>query len=223
MSRSPVSGWCDVCTEFLTIDGAGITIMGAGVSGPLCASNATVGSLEESQFTMGEGPCPDAFRTGRSVHEPLLDLTSFGRWPTFASLATESGINAVFAYPLMSDGAKVGALSLYQTMPGSLTSGQHADSLAAALVLAETVLSLQDEAPVGLLAAEIDDVVGYRAEIYQASGIIAVQLRITADDALMRLRAHAFAHEQTLADVASAVVVGQLRLDGDEPEGRPSR
>jgi GAF domain/ANTAR domain len=227
MSRSPVSGWCDVCAEFLTVAGAGITIMGAGVSGPMCASSATVGTLEESQFTVGEGPCPDAFRTGRSVHEPLLDMAAFGRWPTFASLATEHGIRAVFAYPLMSNGAKVGVLSLYQTAPGALTAGQHADSLAAVRVLTETVLSLQDEAPSGSLAAEIDDVVGYRTEIYQASGIVAVQLGITADDALLRLRAHAFASEQTLDAVASAIVLGQLRLDDDDDDDvsqeRPER
>jgi hypothetical protein len=223
MSRTPVSGWCHVCAEFLTVAGAGITIMGAGASGPLCASSETVGALEESQFTMGEGPCPDAFRTGRTVHEPMFDRAAFGRWPTFSALATQHGIKAVFAYPMMSNGAKVGVLSLYQTESGALTSGQHTDSLSAAQVLTETVLSLQDEAPTGSLAAEIDDVVGYRAEIYQASGIVAVQLGITADDALLRLRAHAFASEQTLDAIASAIVVGRLRLDDDAPQEPPER
>jgi hypothetical protein len=222
MSRSPQSQWCDVCADFLTVTGAGITIMGPGVSGPLCASDRTIGSLEESQFATGEGPCPDAFRTGRSVHEPLLDVTAFGRWPTFASLAAEHGIQAVFAYPLMSDGAKVGVLSLYSSEPGALTPGQDTDSLTAARVLTETVLSLQDDAPTGSLAVEIDDVVSYRAEIYQASGIVAVQLGIPAADALLRLRAHAFANEQPLDAVASAVVRGGLRLDADAPGERPA-
>lgn len=211
-----------MCADFLTVTGTGITIMGGGASGPLCASDETVGTLEESQFATGEGPCPDAFRTGRSIHEPLLDVAAFGRWPTFASLATDHGIKAVFAYPLMSQGAKVGVLSLYSAEPGSLTPDQDADSLTAALVLTETVLSLQDDAPSGSLAVEIDDVVGYRAEIYQASGIAAIQLGITAGDALLRLRAHAFATEQPLDAVASAVVRGELRLDADAPGERPA-
>ena len=216
MSRSPSVGWCAVCAEFLAVSGAGITIMGEGVGGPLCASSPAVGALEDAQFTVGEGPCPDAFRSGRSVHTPRFDRRASDRWPTFAPLAAEHGINAVFAYPLTADGARVGVLSLYQSEAGALTDGQHTDSVAMVQVLAETVLSLQDDAPSGSLAAEIDDVIGYRAEIYQASGIIAIQLSITAADALLRLRAYAFAHERPLDVMASAVVDGRLRLDDDD-------
>jgi hypothetical protein len=218
MSRSPSVGWCVVCAEFLAVSGAGITIMGDGdgVGGPLCASSPTVGALEDAQFTVGEGPCPDAFHSGRSVHTPQFDLRASDRWPTFTPLAAEHGINAMFAFPLTSNGARVGVLSLYQSEPGALTDDQHTDSLTMVQVLAETVLSLQDDAPTGSLAAEIDDVIGYRAEIYQASGIVAVQLSITAADALLRLRAYAFAHGQALDVVASAVVDGRLRLDDDD-------
>jgi hypothetical protein len=223
MSRSPTAGWCTVCADFLAVSGAGITIMGEGVGGPLCASSPTVGALEDAQFTAGEGPCPDAFRSGRSVHTPLFDLNASDRWPTFTPLAAEYGINAVFAYPLLSDGARVGVLSLYQSEAGALTDGQHADSLAMVAVLAETVLTLQDDAPSGSLAAEIDEVIGYRAEVYQASGIVAVQLSITATDALLRLRAYAFAHEQPLDVVASAIVDGRLRLDDDDGREEPGK
>jgi AmiR/NasT family two-component response regulator len=63
----------------------------------------------------------------------------------------------------------------------------------------------------------IDEVVAYRAEIYQASGIVAVQLGIGADDALLRLGAHAFAQDTPLDVVASAIVHRRLRLDDNTP------
>ena len=126
----------------------------------------------------------------------------------------------MFAYPLTSDGARVGVLSLYQSEAGALTDGQHADSLAMVQVLAEPVLSLHDEVPSGSLAAEIDDVIGCRVEIYQASGIVAIQLSIPAADALLRLRTYAFTHERPLDVVAAAVVHGSLRLDDDDRPGQ---
>lgn len=205
-----------MCVEFLAVSGAGVTIMGHGAAGPLCASSTAVGLLEDAQFTVGEGPCNDAFRTGLAVHAPVLGADTAVLWPTFAGLAAEHGIGGVFAYPLIVGGAKVGVLSLYQSLPGALSDDQHADTSVVVEVLAETVLSLQEAAPEGVLAAEIDDIVAYRAEIYQASGILAVRLGISASDALVLLRAHAFGHELALDAVASSVVDGGLRLGENE-------
>ena len=112
-------------------------------------------------------------------------------------------------------------LTLYQSAEGDLTVAQHHDSVAIAEVITETLLSLQDDAPPGTLAAGLADAMQYRAEIYQASGMIAVQLSIPASDALLRIRAYAFAHDQTVAATAADIVARRLRLDDDhqpEPE-----
>jgi hypothetical protein len=45
-----------------------------------------------------------------------------------------------------------------------------------------------------------------RVEVYQATGMVMDQLDCTAADALVRLRAHAFATNQTASDVAWAIV-----------------
>jgi hypothetical protein len=50
-----------------------------------------------------------------------------------------------------------------------------------------------------------------RREVHQASGMVAAQLRIDVDDALVVLRAHAFAHGRSVRDVAGDVV--ERRLD----------
>ena len=155
------------------------------------------------------------------MHAPRLDLSASARWPSFVDLAHETGVGAVFAYPLSAKGAKIGVLTLYQDDEGELSAVQHTDSIAMVEVLTETVLSLQDGAPTGTLAADLDDAVAYRAEIHQASGMVSVQLQVPVAEALVRIRAHAFADGRPLGAVAADIVARRLRLtdDRDDPGG----
>lgn len=216
-ARSATSRLCTACVEVLDVSGAGITIMGGDHAGPICVSDSSVAALEDLQYTIGQGPCRDAFRTGRSVHAPRLGPDIWARWPAFVDLAHESDVAAVFAYPLAVAGASVGVLTLYQHIEGDLTENQHDDSVGLAEVLAETVLNLQADAPDGELAVGLDDTIRYRAEIYQASGMVAVQLSIPAAEALVRIRAYAFANSEAIADVAADIVGRRLRLTDDRP------
>ncbi|HYN31801.1 MAG TPA: GAF domain-containing protein [Ilumatobacteraceae bacterium] len=214
-ARGATTSLCTVCVDLLAVTGAGITLMGGDRAGPICVSDSSVSALEDLQYGIGQGPCRDAFRTGASIHAPRLDNIAWSRWPSFVELARASGIKAVFAYPLIADGANVGVLALYQRLEGPLTDAQNDNSVALAEVLTETVLSLQDDAPAGTLASGLDDAVDYRAEIYQASGMVAIQLSIPAADALLRIRAHAFAHDQSVAETAAQIVSRRLRLHDD--------
>ena len=214
-AKSPEARLCTACVDVLDVAGAGITIMGGGHAGPVCVSNPRMAALEDLQYAIGEGPCQDAFRSNTFVHAPRLDVSASARWPSFVDLAHATGVCAVFAYPLSAKGAKIGVLTLYQDTEGELSTMQHEDSIAMVGVLTETVLSLQDAAPVGVLAAEIDDVVAYRAEVHQASGMVSVQLQIPVAEALLRIRAHAFADGRPLGVVAADIVARRLRLADD--------
>ena len=112
MSRTPTSGWCGVSAEFIRVTGAGITVMGGGAAVPMCVSSPTVSALEDAQFSLGEGPCQEAFRSGAPVQVPRFDGAALERWPAFCALASGLGIGAAFAYPLRMMGARVGVLSL---------------------------------------------------------------------------------------------------------------
>ena len=158
------------------------------------------------------------YNSRRPVHTPRLDPRSAARWPSFFDVAQAAGIRAVFAYPLSIVGTRVGVLTLYQDREGDLSAEQHEDSLVMADVLTETVLSLQDEAPRGELAEGLAEVVAYRAEIHQASGMVAVQLQIPVAEALVRIRAHAFAMNQQIGVVAGDIVGRLLRLADDRDE-----
>lgn len=216
-ARSADARLCAACVDVLSVTGAGITIMGGDQAGPLCVSNMRMAALEDLQFMIGEGPCQDAFHGNVPVHAPRLDVAAAHRWPTFVELAQATGIGAVFAYPLSTHGARIGVLTLYQADEGELSATQHDDSVAMVEVLTETVLSLQEAAPAGTLAPSLEEVVGYRAQIHQASGMVSIQLRIPVADALLRIRAHAYATGQPIGTVASDIVARRLRLSDDRP------
>jgi hypothetical protein len=225
VARSPLSGLCVVCAEALSVSSAGITIMGGDHAGPICVSDPNVKALEDLQFTIGQGPCRDAFHNGEPVHVPRLDVAASERWPPFVDLAIMCGIAAVFAYPLTSEGAKIGILTLYEVVEGDLTVQQDSDAIALAAIVTEALLSLQESAPAGTLAPSIEDSVAYRAEIYQASGMLAIQLGVPSAEALVRMRAHAFANDRPLDEVASDIVGRRLRLGDDRtpPTARPDQ
>ena len=81
-AKSPSRGLCNACAELLVVSGAGITVMGGTTNGPVCVSSKRVAVLEDLQFTMGIGPCQDAFSTGRPVHTPSFDHLASTRWPS---------------------------------------------------------------------------------------------------------------------------------------------
>jgi AmiR/NasT family two-component response regulator len=68
-----------------------------------------------------------------------------------------------------------------------------------------------------VLAAELDEAVAYRAQIHQASGMVSIQLGVSADDALSVIRAYSFSHDMPIHELATEIVERRLRLDdGDD-------
>ncbi|MCU1352655.1 MAG: hypothetical protein JWM05_1864 [Acidimicrobiales bacterium] len=214
---APRARLCDACVDVLDVAGAGITIMSGTNAGPVCVSNDRMAALEDLQFTAGEGPCQDAYRSRSPVSAPQLDGTAARRWPGFIDLARSSGVNAVFAYPLVTARSKVGVLTIYQDRSGDLSVEQQEDSLAVAEVLTNTMLALQADARPGRLADDLGEAIAHRAEVHQATGMVAVQLGVPIAEALARIRAHAFAVGRPTGAVAVDIVARKLRLAGDPP------
>ncbi len=134
------------------------------------------------------------------------------RWLAFSGPAVTAGALAVFGFPLQLGAVRLGALNLYRDRPGPLTDEQHADALAMAAVAAETVLMLQADAPPGQLASELEAGADFHYVVHQAAGMVAAQLDVSVGQALIRLRAYAFAGNLPLAHVASDVVARKLRF-----------
>ena len=77
-AKSPEARLCSACVDVLDVTGAGITIMGGDQAGPVCVSNPRMAALEDLQYTIGEGPCQDAFQSNTFVHAPRLDVVGLG-------------------------------------------------------------------------------------------------------------------------------------------------
>jgi hypothetical protein len=203
----------------LGVDGASVTASTDLIARePLFASDRLSARLEELQFTTGEGPGAEDFRLGTPVLIPDL-ADAAARWPGFVSAAVAAGAGAMFALPLQAGAIRVGVLTLYRAKPGALAPGALADGL----VLAGIALQLILDGAAGIRSppeyGPLADLSDSRAEVYQATGMISVQLGVSLEDAFVRLRAHAFAGGRGLADVADDVVTRVLRFSPDPDPG----
>lgn len=209
---------CSALTRTLPAKGVGVSVLTDDTSrgGTVAASDLVSRRLDELQFTLGEGPCIDAYASRRPVLEPDLFGHGSGRWPGYAAAAQGEGVRAVFAFPLQIGTARAGALDVYRNEPGPLTQGALSQALTFADIAMGLLLDTQTPTLAGGLA-DLDDALAYRLEVYQAQGMVMVDLRVTLDEAMARMRAHAYAHDRSLTDVARDIVEGNLRLSQDKP------
>jgi len=57
-----------------------------------------------------------------------------------------------------------------------------------------------------------------RARIHQATGMVMAQLRVSPDDAMALIRAHAYAHRQTLAAISDEIIARSLDFRTTDPD-----
>jgi hypothetical protein len=212
---------CAAAVAAVGVDGAGVTVMASPtVRETVHATDGVAAQLEELQLTLGEGPCMDAFSDGGPALAADLHAREFAnRWPAFTPAAVGSGVGAVFALPLQTGAIRLGALDLYRRRSGLLTTHELADALtyaeAAGMLLLDTAAGLQPDT--AELAWQHNDATVNLAVVHQATGMILVQLGVTAEAAFARLRAYAYARNRPLSDVARDVVDRALRFTPDPP------
>lgn len=212
---SLVDRLCLAAVNLLSLRGAGISLMvDRELRGTAGVSDARVTEIQELQFTLGEGPCLDAWETVQPVLAPDLANQGAARWPVFVPEAIETGVRAIFAFPLHLGAIRIGVLVLYRDRPGELDGDEFALGLLLADVATQVILGMQ----AGAAQEQLDELLakepGHWAEIHQATGMVAGQLDVPLDEAFVRLRAYAFARELPLREVAGDVVAGNLRLEG---------
>jgi hypothetical protein len=213
-----------LCTRTLPVSGVGLALMtDEGPAGTVAGSDDGARQLEELQFTLGQGPCVDASRTGRPVLAPDLAGTASRNWPQFAAAADAAGLRAVFAFPLQVGGIRLGVLDLYRDTTGELSGEELADALSFADAATQLLLDLQarDTTPRDTargipphLLAVLDD----RAEVHQATGVVSVRAGMSLAQALALLRARAYAEGRPIGDLARDVLDGVVRLGEDEDD-----
>jgi hypothetical protein len=203
---------CEASRLILGADGAWITVQdGSNQRLPLSQTNHVATVLEDLQDLVGQGPCLDAYRHETPMVMTVRDQPD-ARWPEFSRAAWHNvGALTVHAFPMRPGGDLFGVMAVYLVhADGPAESDETAQFLADAIGAA----LLRDPIPqVG--SGQDDGMWSARAEVHQATGMVIVQLHIPADDALAILRAHAYAHDTTLADIAHQVITRQLDFRGD--------
>jgi hypothetical protein len=208
------SGWvgvvCQVVVDELDVDGVAIAARPSSRTEELVAvTGGWARELEELQYTVGEGPGVDAYESGGPVL--VSDLAAVGgRWPGFTGIAAEE-LGAVFAFPLQEGAIRLGTLTLYRRRSGALSVEQLSDVALLAELATTALLADAGNEGGGVAPWAREDATGHYDDVNVATGMLAAELRISIEDALLRLRAHAFSQNQPLLEVARAVL--ERRLD----------
>jgi hypothetical protein len=207
---------CKAAARALPATGVGLSLMDRdGFTGVIAASDELATIIEEMQYTLGEGPCHEAYATRRPVLVPNLAKTGSSRWPTYALAVADRQVGAVFSFPLQVGAAQLGTLDVYQRQAGPMVG----TTLVQALTFAEAAAGFLINGQAGLEGDQVDPGLeeelqgGY--QVHQAQGMVMVMLGVDCVEALVRLRAHAFAEERRLSEVVQDILTRRLRLERD--------
>jgi hypothetical protein len=206
----PEATLCAPFTRSLRISGVALSTLGDLVAPEtVCASDRNAAHLDEMQFDLGEGPCWDAVNTQRPVIETDVRDAPVGLWPAFIDAIQQTPVRAMFAFPLTLGPLRVGAVDLYRKVPGALDEEEYAKAMgladtAARLVLRRILLSLSE-------SPETARPEYSRQQFHQATGVVIAQLGVSADDAALIIRAHAFSTGRSVQEIAEDILA--FRLD----------
>ncbi|WP_395110172.1 GAF and ANTAR domain-containing protein [Actinomadura sp. SCN-SB] len=212
---------CQAAVVAVGVDGAALSLTSRPDRRQLAhATDAVAAVLDEQQFALGEGPGIEASASsGQILAADMSSPAHAARWPVFTPAATEAGARAIFAFPLQVGAIRLGTLTLYRATAGGLTNEQVADTLTLCRTAVAVMLTTGRPPPDGAGSDQRSWPLGGpgegRIEVYQATGMVAVQLGVDLHDAFAALRARAYTSGIPLARLARQVVDRQLRFHGD--------
>jgi hypothetical protein len=215
---------CDMAVDAANVDGGAVAFLSTTSKSRelMCVTDPVAERIDELQFLIGEGPCLDAYRSGRPRLAADLDADhTFKQWPAFATEASSAGAGAVFAYPVGRSAAPIGVLELYRRTSGELTAHQHEAALQCARAVG-TVLSAaweglclrSDESAAESLARLAGSSPLSRWQVHVAAGMVAEQLSISIDEAIDRVRAFSFASGRRLLALSEDILARRVSFAG---------
>ncbi len=208
-SRARLKSLAAVCVAGAGVDGCGVSIRDISAHDVMVhATDPVAVAIEDLQLTLGEGPCVDVQKSGGEVL--ISDLRRPGgpaeRWPMFLSEVTGLGVAAVFAFPVRVGDVSLGVVDLYRSTVGPMSKAQLSSTLETVSNIGHSLVETHNEATPSS-EGESTSMIAHRA-----AGMVMVQLEISIEEALVRLRASAFAEGRPVADLAGDVVDGRIRF-----------
>ena len=200
------------CARLLGVDEVGVVLVDPkGVLHLVSCTSDRMRFVELFEIQSEEGPCQDAYRSGRAALADDLDLAGDqGRWPRFGPKAQGSGFRSAYGLPMRLRDQTVGALNLFGNRTGALRSADR--RLGQAFADAATIGLLHERAATDrdTLTRQLQGALDSRVTIEQAKGIIAEQAGCAIEEAFSRTRRYARSHNLTLTTVAERIVARNL-------------
>ena len=171
--------------------------------------------LEDLPEVIGEGPSYDAYEE-RLIHRLLVDGVAELRWPLLSdAIKNGLGRSAVYAIPIKPGPQTMGVATFYQHEPSpmlidELEAQVLIDAVGVALVKDPDVLDDDSHAKAESWNS--------RARVHQATGMVMAQLSVSSDDGIALLRAHAYAHQQSLAATSADIIARRLDFRTADPD-----
>ncbi len=202
-----------VCEQVTTavpgVDEATITLLRDGEPATIASTSEVVMDLDHGQYSLGDGPCLEAARTGELVRVSIAEVAE--RWPDFARDAGAAGFGSFLSAPLAISDDHGGGVNCYSGHRGGFAE------------LDEKLLGLYTSAATAALRAycryqHARDVTGqlrtaleHRAVIDQAKGILMAIRQISADEAFTLLAEQSQRENVKLRDLAVRFVAHATR------------
>ena len=121
---------CEISADVTGMSGAGVMLMSGDVPwGSICTSDPVSALIEELQYSLGEGPCIDAYNEDRPVLEPDLAQPATPRWLAFAHPVLDAGVRGGVRLPAPGRGSPPRRAQPLPRPAGTAHDEQHADAL----------------------------------------------------------------------------------------------
>ena len=200
------------CRDILDITAAGILLADGSGQLEVVASTSEASNLVEiMQVDAHEGPCLDAFTTGKAVAVPDVDADP-SRWPQFRNEARKQGFRGVFALPLHLRKEVIGTLNLLRAELGEMSARDLRAAQALADVATIGILHERTLNDSNTVQAQLQKALHSRVAIEQAKGFVAQRHSISTDEAFDLIRRHARNHQMYIGDVAKQLLEKTLTL-----------
>lgn len=185
-------------------DGAGVTLLHDDRADTVVASTDFVRDVDDIQYSIEEGPCITAARTGVTVRSGSLGAET--RWPAFGSRVGRLGVHSVLSLPLRTPDGVVGAMNVYARAKNAFD--EHAEQLGEYFAgpAAISVQNARALASAVLLAQRLEKALTNRAVIDHAIGILISRSGYSQAEAFNALRTISQQDNRKLNDVARSLV-----------------
>lgn len=197
------------CARLLDVSDATISFFGASDQVILCSSSDDARTLDEWEFSLQEGPCFDAGMTSTSRTSETAPSNT-NPWPRLSAKANAIGYQSIAGVPLRAGGTTFATLNLHDRH-GTITPETLADAEHVATELALLVVGFLNQE-----STSVDQPADHDT-FHQATGMVMAQMGVDARSAADVLRAHAWAHDRLLMDIASEVVARTLTFSPTRP------